>query len=501
MSVTDRRRRQLRQDLRRRPERQPRHAHRRGERPGGDNTASSSYQVVRDDDPTIDPPTGDVLRTYRLALITDPGYAAYIGGPANVTAAKVTLINRVSQVYEDDLSIKLQLIANNDLLNLNTWAQAIGAERPVRRRGLLHAVAASPAARARRAQPDRHRPDHRRRQLRHRPPRARPAGRRRREPRRRRPRGQGAGLHRHPDADRRLLRDRLRGPRDGPPVQRQPPVQRHAAELLRRQPQRRHVGRARLGLVDHGVRRHLPHRRPPGPLRPVLLASAASRRSRPTRRRTRRRSTRCRKVALRHFGGGNEVQVATFGPGFAPTATIQPLTVAIGAVPSATQLGGAQEVGNTVTISTGAAGAVHTLQPGDVVTISGVANAGYNGTFTVTTVPTTRTFTYTNPISGLPTSGGGTITLAVPGLRESGNTVTVSTVGGARPRGRRRRDDRGRRHRRLQRHAGRSPPCRRRGSSRSRTRPRDSPNSGGGTMTFISPFNLRIAGNDSTTRR
>ena len=92
-------------------------------------------------------------------------------------------------------------------------------------------------------------------------------------------------------------------------------------------------------------------------------------------------------VALRHFGGGNEVQVATFGPGFAPTATIQPLTVAIGAVPSATQLGGAQEIGNTVTISTGAAGATHTLQPGDTVTIAGVANAGYNGTFTVTSVP------------------------------------------------------------------------------------------------------------------
>ena len=62
-------------------------------------------------------------------------------------------------------------------------------------------------------------------------------------------------------------------------------------------------------------------------------------------------------VALRHFGGGNEVQVATFGPDFAPTATIQPLSVAIGAVPSATQLGGASGVGNTVTISTGAAGA------------------------------------------------------------------------------------------------------------------------------------------------
>ena len=73
-------------------------------------------------------------------------------------------------------------------------------------------------------------------------------------------------------------------------------------------------------------------------------------------------------------------------------------------------------------------GCRHTLQPGDSVTISGVANAGYNGTFTVATVPGTRTFTYTNPISGLPISGGGTITLAVPGLRESGNTVTVSTV-------------------------------------------------------------------------
>src|SRR4029079_18893893 len=34
-------------------------------------------------------------------------------------------------------------------------------------------------------------------------------------------------------------------------------------------------------------------------------------------------------VSLRPFGGGNEVQTATFGPGYAPAATIQPLTVAI----------------------------------------------------------------------------------------------------------------------------------------------------------------------------
>jgi hypothetical protein len=90
----------------------------------GKVSASTSYQVVRDDDPTTDPPTGEQLRTYRLAMITDPGYAAFFGGSANVTAAKVALMNRVSQVYEDDLTIRLQLIADNDLLNLDTWDAA-----------------------------------------------------------------------------------------------------------------------------------------------------------------------------------------------------------------------------------------------------------------------------------------------------------------------------------------------------------------------------------------
>src|SRR5262249_12862629 len=93
-------------------------------------TASTSYQVVRADDPTTDPPTGDVLRTYRLALITDPSYSDFSGGPANVTAAKGTVMNRVSQVYEGDPSLKLPLIANNDLLNLNTWGQAIAPNGP-----------------------------------------------------------------------------------------------------------------------------------------------------------------------------------------------------------------------------------------------------------------------------------------------------------------------------------------------------------------------------------
>ena len=54
-----------------------------------------------------------------------------------MTAAKVALMNRVTHIYEDDLTIRLQLIANNDLLNLNTYAQAVH-RRPLRHSGLFH---------------------------------------------------------------------------------------------------------------------------------------------------------------------------------------------------------------------------------------------------------------------------------------------------------------------------------------------------------------------------
>ena len=50
---------------------------------------------------------------------------------------------------------------------------------------------------------------------------------------------------------------------------------------------------------------------------------------------------------------------------------------------------------------------------GDVVVIAGVGVAGYNGTFTVTAVPSSRTFEYTTA-AGLATSGGGTATFSSP---------------------------------------------------------------------------------------
>jgi hypothetical protein len=68
-------------------------------------------------------------RVYRLALLSDPEYASYFGS-ANVTAEKVTLINRVNQIYNDDLAVNLQLIDGTDALNLDTEAKAVGRNGP-----------------------------------------------------------------------------------------------------------------------------------------------------------------------------------------------------------------------------------------------------------------------------------------------------------------------------------------------------------------------------------
>ncbi|KPF48707.1 hypothetical protein IP87_12040 [beta proteobacterium AAP121] len=94
----------------------------------GRTSTSAVYEVVADGSPLM-ASVGNQLRTYRLAMVTDPAYANYHGA-ANVTAAKVELMNRVNQVYEDELSVRMVLVANNDVLNLNTAALATGANGP-----------------------------------------------------------------------------------------------------------------------------------------------------------------------------------------------------------------------------------------------------------------------------------------------------------------------------------------------------------------------------------
>jgi len=88
-----------------------------------------------------------------------------------------------------------------------------------------------------------------------------------------------------------------------------------------------------------------------------------------------------------------------------PTGGASPVSV-IAASP-----GGATESGNTVTITTTSA---HLLVANQLVTIAGVSVAAYNGTFIVTSVPSSTTFTYTNPTSGLAASGNGTAQVTAP---------------------------------------------------------------------------------------
>ncbi|MBI2570730.1 MAG: hypothetical protein HYV63_27315 [Candidatus Schekmanbacteria bacterium] len=70
----------------------------------GEPTSPPSYRV----------PLGR-LRTYRLAMAATGEYTAFHGGTASAgLAGLVTTINRVNQIYERDLSIRLVLIANNE---------------------------------------------------------------------------------------------------------------------------------------------------------------------------------------------------------------------------------------------------------------------------------------------------------------------------------------------------------------------------------------------------
>ena len=68
-------------------------------------------------------------RVYRLALVSDPTYADYFGSQ-NVLAEKVTLMNRVNQLYNDDVAIKMVLVDGTESLNFDTIAKATGPDGP-----------------------------------------------------------------------------------------------------------------------------------------------------------------------------------------------------------------------------------------------------------------------------------------------------------------------------------------------------------------------------------
>ena len=61
---------------------------------------------------------GSMLRTYRLALAATNEYAVAVGGNtvAGTLAAQVLVMNRVNGVYERDVAIHMNIIANNNLI-------------------------------------------------------------------------------------------------------------------------------------------------------------------------------------------------------------------------------------------------------------------------------------------------------------------------------------------------------------------------------------------------
>ena len=62
--------------------------------------------------------SGTTLRTYRLALAADNEYCVAVGGNtiAGSLAAEVLIMNRVNGVYERDVAIHMNIVANNNLI-------------------------------------------------------------------------------------------------------------------------------------------------------------------------------------------------------------------------------------------------------------------------------------------------------------------------------------------------------------------------------------------------
>jgi Metallo-peptidase family M12 len=79
-----------------------------------DNLISGNF--LPDSSPNVT--SGTQLRTYRLALAATNEYAVAVGGNtiAGTLAAQVLIMNRVNGVYERDLAIHMNIVANNNLI-------------------------------------------------------------------------------------------------------------------------------------------------------------------------------------------------------------------------------------------------------------------------------------------------------------------------------------------------------------------------------------------------
>ena len=62
-------------------------------------------------------PSGAVLRTYRAAVVGQTEYTTFHGGTVNgAMAAIITTMNRVNGIYENEVAIRMVLVANNNTI-------------------------------------------------------------------------------------------------------------------------------------------------------------------------------------------------------------------------------------------------------------------------------------------------------------------------------------------------------------------------------------------------
>jgi hypothetical protein len=81
------------------------------------NALSANDKYTSEDKALTQQNKANEIITYRIAVATTGEYSAFHGGTKELSlAAVVTMLNRVNEVYQRDLAIQLELIANNDSL-------------------------------------------------------------------------------------------------------------------------------------------------------------------------------------------------------------------------------------------------------------------------------------------------------------------------------------------------------------------------------------------------
>lgn len=71
------------------------------------------------------------LQTYRIAIAATGEYTGYYGGQSAAYNAIVTLVNRINQVYERDLAVRLQLVSDTRLVYQNARTDPYTNSNPV----------------------------------------------------------------------------------------------------------------------------------------------------------------------------------------------------------------------------------------------------------------------------------------------------------------------------------------------------------------------------------